>query len=58
MFQVLYFLCFARPRYRVSVYRTIGPLVLHVELKCARAHYVHPNNDAKRFQFGHVRALR
>ena len=26
-FQVLYVLCFTRPRYQVSVYRTIGPLV-------------------------------
>ena len=24
---VLYILCFTRPRYQVSVYRTIGPLV-------------------------------
>ena len=28
-FQVLYVLCFTRPRYQVSVYRTIGPLVFH-----------------------------
>ena len=27
-FQVLYVLCFTRPRYQVSVYRTIGPLVV------------------------------
>ena len=27
-FQVLYVLCFTRPRYQVSVYRNIGPLVL------------------------------
>ena len=27
IFQVLYVLCFTRPRYSVSVYRTIGPLV-------------------------------
>ena len=27
IFQVLYLLCFARPRYQVSVYRTNGPLV-------------------------------
>ena len=26
-FHVLYVLCFTRPRYQVSVYRTIGPLV-------------------------------
>ena len=28
IFQVLYVLCFTWPRYQVSVYRTIGPLVL------------------------------
>ena len=28
IFQVMYVLCFTRPRYQVSVYRTIGPLVL------------------------------
>ena len=27
IFQVLYVLCFTRPRYQVRVYRTIGPLV-------------------------------
>ena len=27
IFRVLYVLCFNRPRYQVSVYRTIGPLV-------------------------------
>ena len=32
IFQVLYVLCFTRPRYQVSVYRTIGPLVLLVLL--------------------------
>ena len=26
-FQVLYILCFTRPRYQVSIYRTIGHLV-------------------------------
>ena len=26
----LYFLCFTRPRYQVSVYRTIGPLVTRI----------------------------
>ena len=30
IFQVLYVLCFTRPRYQVSVYRTNGPLVLLV----------------------------
>ena len=28
-FMFLYVLCFTRPRYQVSVYRTIGPLVYH-----------------------------
>ena len=32
IFQVLYVLCFTRPRYQVSVYRTIGPLVKFVVL--------------------------
>ena len=32
-FQVLYVLCFTRPRYQVSVYRTIGPLVLKIMFK-------------------------
>ena len=27
VFQVLYVFCFTRPKYQVSVYRTIGPLV-------------------------------
>ena len=31
-FQVLYVLCFTRPRYQVSVYRTIGPLVFEYDL--------------------------
>ena len=30
IFQVLYVLCFTRPRYQVSVYKTIGPLVCFV----------------------------
>ena len=29
IFLVLYVLCFTRPRYQVSVYRTIGPLVIY-----------------------------
>ena len=33
IFQVLYVLCFTRPRYQVSVYRTIGPLVMPPTLK-------------------------
>ena len=31
IFQVLYVLCFTRPRYQVSIYRTIGPLVYIME---------------------------
>ena len=27
IFPVLYVLCFTKPRYQVSIYRTIGPLV-------------------------------
>ena len=33
IFQVLYVLCFSRPKYQVSVYRTIGPLVANVKTK-------------------------
>ena len=33
IFQALYVLCFTRPRYQVSVYRTIGPLVSSPEPK-------------------------
>ena len=36
IFQVLYVLCFTRPRYQVSVYRTIGPLVV-----VSRLHYIY-----------------
>ena len=32
-------LCFTRPRYQVSVYRTIGPLVLHSQHINAYLHY-------------------
>ena len=36
IFQVMYVLCLTRPRYQVSVYRTIGPLVNepHNEKRC------------------------
>ena len=37
-FQVLYVLCFSRPRYQVSVYRTICPLVI---LSNAKEHDAH-----------------
>ena len=33
IFQVLYVLCFTRPRYQVSIYRTIGPLVAYAKTK-------------------------
>ena len=33
IFQVLYGLCFTRPRYQVSIYRTTGPLVSSPEPK-------------------------
>ena len=33
IFQILYVLCFTRPRYQVSVYRTIGPLVIVRQLQ-------------------------
>ena len=33
IFQVLYVLCFTRPRYQVSVNRSIGPLVLALPRK-------------------------
>ena len=39
IFQVLYVLCFTRPRYQVSVYRTIGPLVLHPGLLDPESYY-------------------
>ena len=36
LFQVLYILYFTRPRYQVSVYRTVGPLVYFFDvLLCA-----------------------
>ena len=36
IFQVVYVLCFSRPRYQVSVYRTIGPLVLKCTLNACQ----------------------
>ena len=35
IFQVLYVLCFTWPRYQVSVYRTIGPLVIIYPENCS-----------------------
>ena len=37
IFQVLYVLCFTRPRYQVSVYMTTGPLVIHAALSIGSA---------------------
>ena len=39
IFQVLYVLCFTRPRYQVSVYRTIGPLVIAELLQIFRQNF-------------------
>ena len=45
IFQVLYALCFTRPRYQVSVYRTIGPLVCSslviFELETYKSHFMY-----------------
>ena len=38
LFLVLYVLCFTRPRYQVSVYRTISPLVYQI-------HFIFAGND-------------
>ena len=35
IFQDLYVLCFTRPRYQVSVYRAIGPLVIIISYHCS-----------------------
>ena len=40
IFQVLYVLCFTWPRYQVSVYRTIGPLVIFCTYKKARTEQI------------------
>ena len=42
IFQVLYVLYSTRPRYQVSVYRTIGPLVLYLPAP-AQSAYSHSN---------------
>ena len=43
IFQVLYVLCFTRPRYQVSVCRTIGPLVF---MRGAAPHRSHKFNNS------------
>ena len=51
--QVLYVLCFTRPRYQVSVYRTIGPLVCICENK--DADQLRGNREAdQRLCFRHI----
>ena len=45
IFQVLYVLCFTRPRYQVSGYTT-GPLVDHMELQLKSYSYcANPNTS-------------
>ena len=44
-FQVLYVLCFTRPRYQVSVYRTIGPLVCNIRFPGQFYHLMYNNNN-------------
>ena len=41
IFQVLYVLCFTRPIYQVSVYRTIGPLVYSNRIRTLVAYSSH-----------------
>ena len=38
IFQVLYVLCFTRPGYQVSVYRTIGSLVIGIFIIVTHGH--------------------
>ena len=49
IFQVLYVLCFTRPRYQVSVYRTIGPLVVISSIMETSPYKSNPN-----FAFKHI----
>ena len=52
IFQVLYVLCFTRPRYQVSVCRTIGPLVYHI---CIIVYFKYGHTDIDSFmQVVHV----
>ena len=47
--QVMYVLCFTRPRYQVSVYRTIGPLVLaHLSRRLIGELIVYPYSGVRR----------
>ena len=50
IFQVLYVLCFTGPRYQVSVYRTIGPLVYNTNVDLV--------NDNVYTKFGLNRSIR
>ena len=48
-FQVLYVLCFTWPRYQVSVYNTIGPLVYYCnEVNCQILAFVTLHDGHKR----------
>ena len=44
IFQVLYVLCFTRPRYKVSVYRTNGPLVTFIIVSSPFDSNTHPKH--------------
>ena len=60
IFQILYVLCFTRPRYQVSVYRTIGPLVISLYLKAFNKSLVQINtvvSEKIRFEFLYVHDL-
>ena len=52
IFQGLYVLCFTRPRYQVSVYRTIGPLVNWIFFILAGIEDMHESFDE--FEFQHI----
>ena len=49
IFQVLYVLCFTRPRYQVSFYSTIGPLVYHEVLLASIFTNLHNSEHLKYF---------
>ena len=50
IFQALYVLCFTGPRYQVSVYRTIGPLVDSIILILAGNEDMHESLDEFKFR--------
>ena len=60
IFQVLFVLCFTRPRYQVSVYRTIGALVIILKLKAFIKNLVQIGkvvSEEIRFEFLYVHDL-